>query len=130
MFGTQWFMHALSDDFQIFYINILELFPIVVAFEIWGERMSNQRVLFLSYNEATVFVLNKMSPKDPVLMKLVWHLVVAAMRHNIMFRGKHVPGKTNYVADSLTRFQLQEAKQWAPWLDRDQCTLPTAFLHI
>ena len=98
--------------------------------EIWGEKMSNQRILFLSDNEATVFVLNKMSSKDPVMMKLVRRLVVAAMRHNIMFRSKHVPGKTNYVADNLSSFQLQEAKQWAPWLDRDQCTLPTAFLHI
>ena len=130
VFGTQWFMHAWPEDFHLFHINILELFPIVLAVEIWGEKMSNQRILFLSDNEATVFVLNKMSSKDPVMMKLVRRLVVAAMRHNIMFCSKHVPGKTNYVADNLSRFQLQEANQWAPWLDRDQCTLPTAFLHI
>ena len=41
--------------------------------------------------------------------------------------SKHVPWKTNYVADNLSHFQFQEAKQW---LDRDQCTLPTAFLHF
>ena len=114
----------------ICFISIFLSYSLVLTVEIWGEQMSNQRILFLSDNEATVFVLNKMSSKDPVMMKLVRRLVVAAIRHNIMFHSKHVPGKTNYVADNLSRFQLQEAKQWAPWLDRDQCTLLTAFLHI
>ena len=92
--------------------------------------MSNQRTLFLSDNEVTVFVLRKMSSKDPIMMKLFRRLVVAARKHNIMFCSKHLAWKTNYVADNLSRFQLQETKQWAPCLDRDQCTLPTAFLHI
>ena len=112
------------------HINILELFPIVLAIEIWGAEMSNQRILFLSDNIATVYVLNKMTSKDLVMMKLVRRLVVASMNYNIMFRSKHVPGKTNYVADKLSRFQFQEARQWAPWLARDQCTLPTAYLYI
>lgn len=130
VFGGQWFMHAWPDEFTNLHINILELFPIVLAVEVWGAEMSNQRILFLSDNIATVYVLNKMTSKDPVMMKLVRRLVVASMNYNIMFRSKHVPGKTNYVADNLSRFQLQEARQWAPWLDRDQCTLPTAYLHI
>ena len=72
-----------------------------------------------------------MSSKDPVMMKLVWRLVVATMRYNIMFRSKHVPGKTNYAADNLSCFQLQETKQQPLWLDRrNQCTFPTALLHI
>ena len=130
VFGSKWFMHAWPDDFLSLHINIMELFPIVIAVEIWGNQMTNQRILFLSDNEATVFVLNKMSSKDPIMMKLVRRLVVATMKYNIMFRSKHVPGKTNFVADKLSRFQLQEAKQWAPWLDQDQSTLPQAFLHI
>ena len=100
LFGTKWFMHAWPEDFQMLHINILMLFPIILAVEIWGEKMSDQRILFLSDNEATVFVLNKMSSKDPVMMKLVRRLVLAAMRYNIMFRSKHVPGKTNYDDDN------------------------------
>ena len=41
-----------------------------------------------------------MSSKDPVMMKLVWRVVVAAVGHNILFCSKH--GKTNYVGDNLS----------------------------
>ena len=74
--------------------------------------MSNQRKLFVSDNKATVFVLNKMSSKDPIMIKLVLHLV-AAIRHYIMFHSKHVPGKTNHVADNLSHFHLQGQKMGA-----------------
>lgn len=65
----------LLEEFGSFHINILELFPIVLAVEIWGKTMANRRILFLSDNEATVFVLNKMSSKDSIMMKLVRRLV-------------------------------------------------------
>ena len=130
VFGCQWFMHTWPPAFSDMHINILELFPIVLAVELWGADMANQRILFLSDNEATVYVVNKMSSKDPIMMKLVRRLVVATMKHNIVFRCKHVPGKTNYVADNLSRFQLQDAKKWAPWLADNPCVLPAALLRI
>lgn len=130
VFGSKWFMQHWPVEFTNFHINILELFPIVLAVEIWGAQMANQRILFLSDNAATVFVLNKMSSKDTVMMKLVRRLVVATINFNIVFRCKHVPGKTNYVADNLSRFQLQEARKWAPWLASNPCVRPTALLRI
>ena len=42
------------------------------------------------------------------MMKPVRRLVVATMKYNIVVRCKHVPGKTNCVADNLSRFQFQE----------------------
>ena len=45
------------------HFNILELFPIILVFEICGEKMSDQRILFLSDNKATVFVLKKCHQK-------------------------------------------------------------------
>lgn len=130
VFGDQWFMHPWPAEFGSFHINILELFPIVLAVEIWGKTMANRRILFLSDNEATVFLLNKMSSKDSITMKLVRRLVIAYMTYNIVFRSKHVPGKTNYVANNLSRFQLQKARQWVPWLAPNQCVLPTELLYI
>ena len=77
------------------------LFPIVLAVEIWGAKMPNQRILVLSDNEAAVYILNKMSCKGTIMMRLVRRLVIAAMKYNILFRSKHVPGKTNFVASIL-----------------------------
>ena len=64
-------MHPWPEEFGSFHIDILELFPIVLAVETWGRTMTNRRILFLSDNEATAFVLNKMSSKDSIMMKLV-----------------------------------------------------------
>ena len=66
VFGGQLFMHAWPDEFNNLHINILELLPIVLEVEFLGAEMSNQRILFLSDNIATVYVLNKMTSKDPV----------------------------------------------------------------
>ena len=44
--------------------------------------MANQRILFLSDNEATVYVVNRMSLRDPIMKKLVRRLVMANMKFN------------------------------------------------
>ena len=63
---------------------------------------------------ANVFVTNKMSSKDSLIMQLVSRLLIACMKYNIDFRSKHVGGKANYVADKLSEFKFQGARRWAP----------------
>ncbi len=86
----------------------------MVAIELWGAHLENHKIVFYSDNECTVAVINKISSKCPLMMKLVRRLVVAALRHNILFRSQHVPGKTNLVAEQLSRFMLQEARDLSP----------------
>jgi hypothetical protein len=43
-------------------------------------------------------------------------LVIAALTYNIVFRAKHIKGKTNVIADYLSRSQFQKARALAPWL--------------
>lgn len=50
---------------------LLELFPIVIAVEMWGHKMSNHKIVFHSDKLATVCVLNKQTSKDLSMMKLV-----------------------------------------------------------
>ena len=50
-----------SDQFQI---AIKELFPIVLALEIWGKSLENKEILFLSDNEVVVHVINKQTFKQ------------------------------------------------------------------
>jgi hypothetical protein len=57
-----------------------------------------------------------MSSKDKIMMKLVRRLVLATLKHNILFKACHVPGKLNFVADILSRFRFQEAFQCLPTL--------------
>ena len=127
VFGENWFAVRWPLEFQIYHINVLELFPIVVAVEMWGDKMANQKVLFLSDNEATVHVINNMTSRDKIMMRLVRRLVVAAMRFNIVFRSEHIIGKTNMVADCLSRFKFQEARMWAPYLAHFRVQYQTIF---
>jgi hypothetical protein len=63
-------------------------------------------------------------------MRLVRRLVLSCLSHNIYFRSKHIPGKSNLIADSLSRFKFQEAHQLEPFLDRHPNPIPPPFLHI
>ena len=130
--GKEWF--ALSwdsvPDSDQFQIAIKELFPIVLALEIWGKSLENNKILFLSDNEAVVHVINKQSSKEKTLMKLVRRLVLTSLTHNIFFKAKHIPGKTNILADKLSRFQLQDAFKAAPHLNPKPTVIPAELLRI
>jgi hypothetical protein len=69
--------------------------------------MANHSVLFFTDNEALVYVINKQSCKDKILMKFVRKLVLVCLQHNILFKAKHIPGTYNHLADLLSCFQIQ-----------------------
>ena len=63
-------------------------------------------------------------------MKLVRRLVLAALKHNIHFKAKHIPGKTNVICDLLSRFSFQEAHRIAPWLNANPVVVPSHLLTL
>ena len=130
VYGTKWFVQPWLDIHAHYHISIKELFPIVLLVEIWGPLLCNQKVLFFSDNLPVVEIVNKQSSKDKTLMRLIRRLVVAAMKFNILFKAKHIPGKHNVLADHLSRFKFQEAKKFAPWLDPQPTTVPDHLLFI
>ena len=94
--------------------------------ELWGRYMANHSLLFLTDNQAVVEVINKQSAKNSHLMRLIRRLVVAAMKFNVYFKAKHIPGKTSIIADKLSRFQDGIARQTAPWLQAQPAQIPAA----
>lgn len=83
----------------------------------------------MSDNMAVVQIINKQSSKDKT-MRLVRRFVLATLECNIHFGAKHIPGKNNVTADSLSRFQFQAAFQSAPQLNRLQTPIPKTSLII
>ena len=61
-------------------------------------------------NMANKFVLETLSSKDAVIMKLVRRLVKLLLVHNII-RAKYIPTHVNIVPDALSRLQVN-----ARWL--------------
>lgn len=128
--GKKWFFGSWSDQLSHFHINIKELFPITVALELWGQTLRNRSVLFFSDNAAVVAIINKQTSKEKHMMILVRRLVLAALRFNIHFRAKHIPGKLNVFADYLSRLQVDSFRHEASNMDRNPTQVPSEFLKI
>ena len=76
--------------------------------------MRNQRITFFTDNEALVYVINKNSCRDKLVMSFVRRLVLVCLQNNILFRARHVPGNKNDLADTLSRLQIQRFRCLAP----------------
>ena len=74
--------------------------------------------------------INRQTARDPQLMCLVRQIVIACLSYNTCFRVKHIPGKSNVVADFTSRLQVERPRlvqpclydlptiipiQWLPW---------------
>ena len=76
--------------------------------------MKSQCISFFTDNESLVHVIHKQSCKDKQFMIFVRKLVLLCLKHDILFKAKHVPGYKNRLADSLSRSQLEKFSQSAP----------------
>ena len=81
----------------------------------WGHQWSAKRVAFCSDNTAVVEVLRSGTSRDSNLMVLLRHLSLLAARHSFVFTARHVPGKSNAIADAISRFESQRFHQLAPY---------------
>ena len=48
-------------------------------------------------------------------MVLLRHLSLLVARHSLAFTAHHVPGKSNAIADAISRFKFQRFRQLAPY---------------
>lgn len=93
---------------------LLELYPIVVAAVLWGHKWSGMRIKFWCDNLATVQIIKKRRSKSPMIMKLLRKLTWISAIDNFIILCDHVPGKINFIADSLSRFQMSRFREAAP----------------
>jgi len=114
VFGSHWCYGIWPREWLGLNIAILEFYPIVLSLFLWGEHIRDKCITFFTDNESLVYVINKSSCKDKVLMIFVRKLVLVCLKHNILFKAKHIPGIKNNLADALSRSQMQRFKQLAP----------------
>ena len=88
---------------------------------IWGHNRSQKRIVFYCDNKAAVTAINKGTSSSPLIAKLLRVLTLRSMQGNFLVRASHVPGKTNGIADALSRKQMQ----WFFHLAPEACHLPT-----
>lgn len=107
--------------------TLLELIPIVLAFQTWGPLLRGKKLVLHVDNLALVAILNKNSSKSSHVMQCLRPLVLQGMLMNIQFKAIHVPGKNNEVADALSRKQWVRFQQLAPSAKQLPDEVPASF---
>ena len=117
VFQNKWLGGAWAPQCLRLNITLLELYPIFLALELWGDHFQNKCIQLNTDNMAVTFILNNFTSKDKHIMVLVRLLVLNCIKNNILIRSKHLPGVENIIPDMISRLQVQKARQLAPYLD-------------
>ena len=124
MLEKRWFQGQWNTQWKGKSISVLEFYPIVLAVEIWAKHLQNKCIKFNTDNAALVDVVNKQTAHDTKLMALLRRLVLTCLCNNILFQAQHLPGKTNKLADLLSRGHVQEFLRLAPQMHRHPTSIP------
>ena len=128
--NNEWFAGIWPEAWKRYHITVKELFPIVLAVEVWAKYLQNRCILLHTDNIACVYVINKLSSKDCTLMVLVRRLVIQSLRYNILFKAEHLPGIRNDLSDRLSRQQITEFLQTFPHRHPIRVHIPEPSLAI
>ena len=114
-----WYTMGITKD-----ITVLELFPIVVSLFIWAEDLKNKKIKFHCDNRAVVDIINKLSSKSEIVMRLIRILTLKCLKLNVILKASHVQGKHNSTCDALSRLQLDRFHLLAPNADPEPRIIP------
>ena len=134
IFGKKWFQGKWQSHQQLGQPGISiawqELFAIVVACQIWGGLLADQRIKFHWDNEAVVSIINSKRSPIPRVMDLMRHLTLLTLKHNMYIHAVHIPGKHNDIADAISRFQFQWFQKLVPNADTNPCQIPEILMAL
>lgn len=114
IYSSKWLYGMFPPSWQAYNITFLELYPIVLAVNIWGSLWKNHCILFFTDNEALSVIINKQTSTDTNIMKLLRCLVLACLQYNVLFQAKHISGRKNVLADALSRQRIDKFKELSP----------------
>ena len=128
VFQNQWLFGLWHESCLRRNIALLELYPIVLAFHIWGKQFANRCLIIRTDNQAVMHILNSFTSKDRDIMILVRKLVLILMQYNILIKSIHLSGKLNILCDLISRNQVQKALELYPNLNKEPVSIPQHML--
>ena len=104
------------------------MFNILVAIRVWASEWQSKNIEIFCDNEAVVTVLNTGKTRDNWLATISRNIFMESSKFDISLKFTHVQGKSNQVADLLSRWQdshvdrgkLQQLAPNASWLNIKQ----------
>ena len=110
----RWLQGKWTDDQAELSIGYKELYAVVAACSTWGHHWSSMRLRIHCDNAAVVACIRSGTSRAPRLMPLLRCLVMICARQNFVLSAEHVAGRTNVIADALSRGQTQVFRRAAP----------------
>lgn len=103
------FFHAPFPPFiasQNLNINQLELLTILVSLKLWQDRLRGCTIEILTDNKVSVYALTYQRSSDHFMQCCLREIWLLLALNNIHLFAHHICGKTNVLADSLSRYHL------------------------
>ena len=103
--GSRWFQFPWPPDTQG-HISFKELFAGLLACAAWGKHWRSSRVQWLCDNQAAVHAVRNRSCRDQTMMRLIRCLFFLEAWFGFELVAAYLPGRTNTLADDLSRNRL------------------------
>ena len=103
-----------SEDQSQLHINMLEIMVIRFALIRAFKYIHHSCVMISTDNTTVVSYINKQGgTPSPNLCVEVWQILQWCLKHHIVVRIRHIPGKYNGLADRLSRIDKIIKTEWA-----------------
>lgn len=124
---------AGSCGYGLFFYNnwsadswpLLELFPVLVALEIWGCYFANRRIMLRSDHKGVIYDINCFFAKLEPVVTLLRRLVLVCLKWNVWLKARHLEGQKNIIADSLSHCQISKFLELVPEVDLNETPYTT-----
>ena len=104
-YQQKWDSFALQVNPSIQY---KELLAVVASVLLWGKYFRNRRIKLFVDNSSVEGMVNHTTSGCKNCMVLIRILVLHCMKLNLRVFAKHVSSKDNFLADALSRFQMDK----------------------
>ena len=128
VYGDQWVYGEWPALWKTYDINTRELYPLSLALDIFGDSLKGKRILFCTDNQSVASCVQKQTSRSPLMMRLIRAMIINAIKFNLCFSAKWIPGYSNVICDKLSRLSVFQALNMAPWLSRTPVDIPACLL--
>jgi len=107
--GGDWLYSHWRGDMSSHHINTKELAAVVLAARRWSHLWSGHKVIIRTDNTVTQAVINNGTALNHTCLMLLKEIAHLALHFNFTITAIHIPGRTNILADCISR--LHERSQ-------------------
>ena len=127
-FGNEWFNGHFPIDWKDVNIAIKEFVAAYLAWKLWFSHKTQLWVEFHIDNQSVVFNILNQTSHLPEIMIMLREMVLVSLHNGIHYKSTYIRSELNDIADHLSRFQVELARQKAPYLNKLPCKIKPEWL--